>query len=192
MEVMDEEKQIYQIGEQHRDSFPFDDLKTFKTKTFYKISQISINWVGRYLTGIQVDYENVLNGGIMSTDWHCTLLMDTKVVFEKKSHKLNFNEYIVRVQALTSELGIQFLGFLTSEGRVLNFGSPQDDKNLKILDLKSPEGQHFNYIRGTMGLMQPLIRSLTFEAVNIPDKRREMKEELRSITYDMNKMILRN
>lgn len=192
MEIL-EEGETYFIGNYHKDEYSFDDLRTFKTKKYFKISQISLNWKNNILAGIQVDYQNVLTRGFISTDWHCTLLNDSKTSFKKDSFSLEPYEYIVRIQAITTQKGICLLGFLTSENRILSFGAVDGvlDATAEFVDHAAPKGYHFNYISGSLGLIEPIVRNLKFEVVEIPQVKMEFKEEIFDIAWDLNNLMIR-
>nr|BAK01313.1 predicted protein [Hordeum vulgare subsp. vulgare] len=190
MEIL-EEGETYLVGNRHRDEYSFDDLSTFRTKKYFKISQVSLNWFGDSLAGIQVDYQNVLTRGYISTDWHCTLLRDSKVTLKKETFSLEPHEYIVRIQAVCTETNICSLGFLTSANRVFRFGAESNFMGGELVDLVPPEGCHFNYVFGAIGLLDPIIRNLQFETVEIPKVKLEMKEEYFDIAYDLNKIAIK-
>ena len=190
MEIL-QEGEIYLVGNRHKDEYSFDDLNTFRTKKFFKISQISLNWYEDALAGIQVDYQNVLTRGFISTDWHCTLLREAKANFRKEKITLEPHEYIVRIQALCTSKSICSLGFMTSENRIFSFGAENTPPAAELVDLVPPKGNHFNYIFGSIGLLDPIIRNLQFESVEIPKVKMEMREEFFDIAYDLNKIDIR-
>lgn len=190
MEIL-QEGEIYLVGNRHKDEYSFDDLSTFRTKKYFKISQISLNWHNGILAGIQVDYQNVLTKGFISTDWHCTLQRDPKVNMIKQTFSLEPHDYIVRIQAVCTEKAICSLGFLTSENRIFSFGCNNIPMDAELVDLTPPTGYHFNYIFGSIGILDPIIRNLQFETAEIPQIKLEMKEEIFDIAYDLNKIAIR-
>ena len=190
MEIL-QEGETYLIGSRHKDEYPFDDLHTFRTKKYFKISQISLKWNNNTLAGIQVDYQNVLTRGYISTDWHCTLLRDPKANLKQESFSLEPHEYIIRIQALCTAKHVCSIGFLTTENRIFSFGASESPLDAEFIDLTPPKGYHFNYIHGAIGLLEPTIRNLKFEAVEIPQVKMEFKEEIFNIAYDLNNLLIR-
>ena len=130
------EYSYYEAGKWHADTVKYNDESELKKvgKTPKRITQIRI-WSSQYIVGIEVFYDGISAGARMGTEYSKGVVYQDLV--------LQKNEDIKKVYGRNGDL-IDQLGFKTTKGREITFGTSKGGKKFKLKDVAGRIVKGFN------------------------------------------------